>query len=80
MFLSIESEKSTIYSKRNYFPHTTDSLHTDGISGFCRLLSGWPAGLAVIRAGWRGEWPGSSPAYVILYFSVTFHFQLNYSF
>lgn len=28
------------------------------ISGFCSLLTGWPAGSAVKHAGLRGEWLG----------------------
>jgi len=62
-------------SERNYFPGCDNVIHilynqfftTGWFSGFCRLLSGWPAGSAVKRASLRGEWPGLEPSYVILF-------------
>jgi len=42
------------------------------VSGFCRLLSGWPAGWAVKHAGLRDEWPGFE--------SCVGHFLLRFTF
>jgi len=48
------------------------------VTALCSLFSKWPAGSAVIVLSCKLNGQGSRHAWAI--FSLTFHFQLNYSF